>query len=107
MKIVPIIFSLAFILAVGCNTPPDAELINSQLLVFPNPAISNAVINVNPPDGKSFVLRVFDTKGEMILEESDLEAKQYYLPLDGKPDGAYHVVLKAGSSTTTQKLIKL
>jgi len=107
MKIVPAIFSLAFILVLGCNTPPDAEPSNNQLFVYPNPASSDAFIYVHPPEGKSFVVRAFDTKGELMLEETDVEEKQYTLPLNDKPDGTYQVILKVGSSTITQSVIKI
>jgi len=99
------IFILSLFLA-GCNEPEIPQ--DSHLTVFPNPALHQAGFNIQNPNGENYKLLVFDTGGDLIMEETGTDTSIiYYLSLDGKPKGSYTVILKIGDDTINQRLIKL
>ncbi|HEY3403826.1 MAG TPA: T9SS type A sorting domain-containing protein [Ohtaekwangia sp.] len=100
------IFPLLLLLG-GCSGPNDPE-IDSQLRIYPNPALHEASIRVNNSNHEPYQILVFGIEGQILLEKNEsLESATYTIILDGKPEGYYHVMLKIGNQTYTRELIKL
>jgi hypothetical protein len=98
-----------FIFLTGCNDKPEVQPANtSNIQVYPNPASHAAYIQVANQNNNSFLLKVFDPKGDLILEEKGGRIRQtFMLQLSNEPKGKYQVILKTDKSVSATSLIKL
>src|SRR5687767_5592261 len=108
-KISLILIAAVCICLAGCNDNPEVDDINTQnLSVFPSPASSVVHINAVATNNEPSVLKAFDSKGKVILNESISSGQAaFQLSLTGKPSGTYHVVFETGGDVITKKFIKL
>lgn len=91
----------------SCSNKPDISPHHNQLLVYPNPVTHYANVMVQNSNNESFKLTCFDTKGQIIMEDSnDVSEKTYKIDLYDKPAGAYRVILLMGSTKFTDNIIK-
>jgi hypothetical protein len=99
----PFIFFLFIALIVaGCNEPP-LPASDKRLTVYPNPAIQNAYIAVNP-QGSSYTLAVYDYTGKEI-SPTQTSTDQYSINLPGQ--GTYYVILKIKNDVVKQTVVRL
>ena len=94
-KLLPILLG-GFVFLNGCNDKPEVEPATTfDLTVYPNPATQYAIIAVRNQNNKSFTLKVFDTTGDLLLNETGNQGPQdFMLQLSDKPKGKYQVILK-------------
>jgi len=107
-KLLPVLLG-GFVFLSGCNDKPEVEPANTfDLMVYPNPVVQDATITVKNQNNKSFTLKVFDTTGDLLLDETGNQGQQHFiLHLSDKPKGKYQVILKTDQSVFTKTLIKL
>jgi hypothetical protein len=104
-----IVFAMGVIAFSGCNDKPEVQPANyGALSVYPNPATYKAYISVGRQVTQAFTLQVFDTKGQVILEEKGNQGLQNYsVNLKGEPVGNYQIILVTNNKAVKQKLIKI
>lgn len=74
--------------------------------VYPNPASGELFIESGQTNDKSYVLKLFSAKGELLKTEYlDAGAKQHRLDLRSFKSGIYILQLGAGSLSYTEKII--
>lgn len=79
-----------------------------QVHVYPNPARERATIRLNNQTGKTFLLKAFDTKGNLLLQQKGNQPQPtFMLDLSGKPEGKYQVILETGNQVATANLLKI
>lgn len=100
---------LACICLISCNDKPEVEPIRSHVLrVFPNPAFHATQISVDNNQNKPYVLQVFDTKGDLMLEQSIPDGfNSVQLNLSDHPTGKYQVILRADQIVATCAFLKI
>jgi hypothetical protein len=105
----PLHWVLGMFIMASCNDKPQITPDRNMVLnVYPNPASDQASIYVRTRTNQPFHLQVFDTRGNIILEQQAGGGEQHYsLPLRGMPKGNYQVTLRVNDSLSRQKLIKL
>jgi len=93
----------------SCNDKPEVQpATNNYLAIYPNPTTDQAYIEVRNQNTGSFTLKVFDTKGKLLLEKSGNQGQnQFTVPLENEPKGKYLVILKSDKSNITKTLLKL
>ena len=79
----------------------------NYLAVYPNPTYSTGNIGVRSPDNSPFVLKVFDTKGKVILEKNSQGQQNFSIPLQEEPAGKYQVILKINQTVISTTLLKI
>ncbi|MBT8218780.1 MAG: T9SS type A sorting domain-containing protein, partial [Bacteroidia bacterium] len=81
-----------------------SDLIQFQL--FPNPAQSESVINLELGSAKSVGLHVFNSLGQEILNEISSVSRQHFFTLDTSeyPNGIYFVKVIAGNQFVSKRL---
>ncbi len=103
------IFRTDAFLSVGVDEPL-AEVSVSDLLVFPNPAVSNASLRLNLSAATLVEVRVFDLQGQLVhrMRPGMMMRGVHDLNLDaeGLAPGNYIVQVEAGSSSGTVKFVK-
>ena len=93
---------------VSCNNEPDLPAVDNILRIYPNPVKDQAHINIENAAGEPYKLLVFDTEGELLLEQDGNDhAPMYRVSLYDKPEGNYQVVLRIGIKDYSQNIIKL
>lgn len=103
-----ICYLLLLVSLVSCNNEPEKPDFNSVLRVFPNPVQHEVHINIGNAAGEPYKLLVFDTEGDLLLEEDGNDHNpRYSVLLDGKPEGIYQVVLRIGIKDYSQNITKL
>jgi hypothetical protein len=82
---------------------------NNDLQVFPNPFTETLYINVPKNDGSGYVLRVFDTKGTLILEKNLSDSRAEHIIKESKEwgTGSYLYQLISETQIRSGKLIKI
>lgn len=81
------------------------EYSNLQVVIFPNPTITNGMLNINLTGGDSSgQLFVFDYLGRMI-KHSNLFAQNNSIELEGVPPGLYLVKVNIGAKQYTAKVL--
>lgn len=98
------------LLLTGCNDKAEVSPAynGDKLRVYPSPAVNYAHIEVRHLDNSPFVLKVFDPKGELMLDEQGIQGfKTFNLDLSGRPKGKYQVILKTDQLVSTQVLLKI
>jgi hypothetical protein len=83
-------------------TGVDADILNSQLNVFPNP--SAGVFNVSLPQGKAFAMEVTDLTGRVVMKETSA-AKNAQVDLSKAAKGIYLLKVTSEGSAVVRKLI--
>lgn len=107
MKSLSLFLVLLMPFIVSCSNKPDIAPYHNQLLVYPNPVTDYANVMVKNFNNEPFKLSCFDTKGGLILENSDdVGQKTYQIDLYDKPAGVYRVILFMGSAKFTDNIIK-
>lgn len=102
-----IVIVLSFITLFGCNNKPEVPPeTRNYLSVYPNPTTNNSNIRIQNPDNSSFILKVFDTRGKLLLEKSSQGTQYFSIPLQEKPAGKYQVVLKIKQTVFSKTLLK-
>ena len=91
-----------------CNYPTvEIQTASSVINVYPNPAIHAAYIQVQDPNGQSSAVKVYDPAGKLILDEIAAPGSQTFnVPLQGKPEGTYHVIFDASAKVYQTTFIK-
>ncbi|MCL6259015.1 T9SS type A sorting domain-containing protein [Aquiflexum sp. TKW24L] len=69
------------------------EIIPNQVMVYPNPSSSETNIRVDIFKPSKFAIRLFDSKGSLILEIEDEQSKTFIknLKLEGITNGMHQV----------------
>lgn len=76
-----------------------------QVVIFPNPTITNGLLNINLTGGDSSgQLFVFDYLGR-IIKQSNLLAQNNSIELEGVPPGLYLVKVNIGAKQYTAKVL--
>lgn len=94
----------ATLLVQECTGISNAGMINNSILVYPNPAKDNLVINGNLSNSK---IRVTDPSGRLMLMQ-DLTAAEETIKLDSLSNGIYIISIQdvSGKTLKTMKLVK-
>ena len=97
-----------FFLTTGCNDKPEVQPdTNNYLVVFPNPTNANSTIGVRSPGNSSFMLKVFDPKGNVILEKNSQGPQYFNISLSEKPAGNYQAILQIDNTVISKTLLKI
>ncbi len=108
MKISVLTCLIGLVSLTGCNDIPEVKPVDYQVLsVHPNPASEQAFISVGNQINRPYTLQVFDTKGDVILEEKSSNGQLFNVTLYNKPVGKYHVVVKTDKVVSTLLLVKI
>lgn len=85
------------------------EIVPNEFILYPNPTQNKANIVVDLDEGATIEVRVFDTVGRMVIQDSIYRDKTFLhtLDLDGLTPGVYMVQVKIGYIVMTERLIKL
>ena len=81
----------------------NTVLQNSDLHVYPNPANTTANFYLNGDNALNSV-RLVDLSGKTISEFSNINSKQFTIPLSGMSNGLYILDVKTDKGRITQKL---
>ena len=85
------------------NVGISDNFIEEQVSIFPNPNAGMVFMDFGSLTGLSF--KVFNTLGQMVLEENNLDSSQYKLELKGEA-GLYFVEVNAEGKLAYFKLVK-
>ena len=77
-----------------------------QVSSYPNPFISDFVLNVSGKDGGTYDANIINTKGEIAGEYTDLFFNNDYPIGGGLASGVYILRVREGKNTVTKKIIK-
>lgn len=80
----------------------------SEMLVefFPNPVSSTLNIQVDEHSSSSFVVRILDSRGDLVYNQKHQNTTNLVLPFEGYASGLYLVELVSGNSRKSVKIIK-
>ncbi|MEZ4949919.1 MAG: S8 family serine peptidase [Saprospiraceae bacterium] len=80
------------------------------LEVFPNPTYGDLTINFSSPDNKPYNLRIFNSIGDLMLEQNfelgEFEEKQKLLNISHLASGAYYLTLAQDGEISTVPIFK-
>jgi hypothetical protein len=96
------------LLLISCNTTPDSEVQpHPGISVYPNPATNLiSVILQSSNDGGS--VSIIDSNGdEFFSEPLNTGNNAFEVPLQGKPEGVFHVIVKQNNQSYTVEFLHL
>ncbi|WP_373496633.1 T9SS type A sorting domain-containing protein, partial [Aquiflexum sp.] len=84
------------------------EIRPSEILVYPNPATTDANIQVQLYGGSDVTIRIFDAAGRVVYHEEAYQENSFIrnVQLKGLANGMYHVIVKVDHQVMTKRLIK-
>jgi hypothetical protein len=104
-----LLYPLAVVLLlISCNTTPDSEIQSHPgISVYPNPATDFISVMVQSSnDGGS--VSIIDSNGdEFFSEPLNIDNRAFEVPLQGKPEGVFHVMVKQNNKSYTIEFLHL
>jgi len=98
--------TLTFIMIVG--EPSSVKTVSNYTgtsNIYPNPSSGKVVFSTSSPE--TYLIRLIDSKGKIIINHSGSHTGQYILNIESVPDGEYFLDVQYKSGRTeTHKLIK-
>jgi hypothetical protein len=84
------------------------EIKPNEILVYPNPATTDASIQVQLYEGSDVTTRIFDAAGRVVYHEEVYQENSFVrnVQLRGLANGMYHVIVKVNHQVMTKRLIK-
>lgn len=91
----------------GTGTEPEQPAGDLNLVVYPNPASSNAVLTFNLDTSSNVGLEVYDIAGRCVLEFQEMQCNpgENEFRIDGLGSGIYLCRIISGDFTATQRLV--
>ncbi|MGB0177471.1 MAG: T9SS type A sorting domain-containing protein, partial [Owenweeksia sp.] len=93
--------------ALGLNDTEDFKEVDIE--VYPNPGPGKYNVNVKIPEAKSLELLVLDQSGKQVLSRDLKNSAGSFksdIDISDKAKGLYFLVLKSGTRSQVEKLIK-
>ena len=94
--------TFSIILSGAKSAIANEELSNSELTIYPNPAIDYLTIASNSAIGH---IMVFNSLGQIVLN-SNTQTNQFQLNINDLTQGIYYVRIDNEGTTTTRKILK-
>jgi hypothetical protein len=100
--------ALALLLViVGCKENSEIPQPSSLVAAYPNPMKNMLFVTVNNNTGASAQLIVFDTKGDIVADNTFGDGlNQIQFDVSKLPDGRFHIICKAGDQVHTTEVLK-
>jgi len=100
---------LASMVLLSCFDPPELEETSTvPVSIYPSPARDYARINLLNSSSKDYTVKVFNTKGEILMSASAGPGhSQIPVDLSGEDAGYCHVVVDTGGETVVRKFLVL
>jgi ELWxxDGT repeat protein len=89
------------------STGIDQEIFNNSMSIYPNPAVNNTTISIDPQMlGNGISLKVINGLGQLVLFENNMASgNKINLNLTDLANGIYYVELSGDKQTFTKNLI--
>lgn len=84
---------------------PDQTFSEGSLIVYPNPVIQNAVIEVPESNIKSWILKIRDVSGRLMREEKTYLGNKIPFIRNGLNNGVYIIELSTSEMVLREKII--
>ncbi len=81
------------------------ELGNNAFSIYPNPSNGNVTIEINSDNVDGYTVQVMDNLGQIVLNETAINASKYQLNDLKLASGVYFVEVRSNGLKTVQKLI--
>jgi hypothetical protein len=84
------------------------NFINSDILIFPNPAINEATLKIRSESYSNSTIKVFNAIGEIVfVKQVGLNSGTNIVKIDTKDlaSGIYFVIVESGKNSTSKKLV--
>lgn len=83
----------------------DVQLMNLNVVLFPNPVANNATIAFYNPEYEDFKLEIFDINGKLITQKARINSNEYTFSCDNIPNGIYFYKMIGESGFATGKFV--
>ncbi|MBN2275770.1 MAG: T9SS type A sorting domain-containing protein, partial [Bacteroidales bacterium] len=88
-------------------SPAESDLLENELIIFPQPASDKARINISIMQGEKVSLRCYDQTGRLVIHEDNIQAEDQHAIIDCRSlkSGIYTVTLNGSSFYVTKMVV--
>lgn len=83
----------------------DITINNASVNVYPNPATSDVIVDLEALAGKNINIELYDVMGRKVKSVSNIKAERYTVTRDNLPKGIYSVNIIAEGKVLSRKVV--
>lgn len=84
---------------------PEPILAELKIELYPNPASSHITLDVTGIDDNLVAIRILDSNGRIVLEQSSVQPMKHVIPLEQLSNGVYFLTVSSRDKLLTERFI--